>query len=189
MSIYKEIVTKAVIGKGKKYYKNTYTIDTENIPTTVLGCWVINHKFKGSEVGGKIVVDGSFDVNIWYSYSKDTKTTVITKKITYSEALMIRQRDDSDSSVKDIIVRSLKQPNCVNASASGKVITVDIEKELGVEIVGDTKVKVAVEEDEDPWDVISDDEVTNDVLNDIDASVSEEYLNNDSTKQKDNSLE
>ena len=62
--MYKEIVTKAIIGKGKKYYKNTYTVDTENIPTTVLGCWVINHKFKGSEVSGKIVIDGSFDVNI-----------------------------------------------------------------------------------------------------------------------------
>ena len=65
MSNFKEIVTKAVIGKGKKYYKNSYTINTEFEPTTVLGCWVINHKFKGSDVGGKIVVDGSFDVNIW----------------------------------------------------------------------------------------------------------------------------
>ena len=43
LSAYKEIVTKAIIGKGKKYYKNTYTIDTENEPSTVLGCWVINH--------------------------------------------------------------------------------------------------------------------------------------------------
>ena len=43
LSAFKEIVTKAVIGKGKKYYKNTYTIETEHVPTTVLGCWVINH--------------------------------------------------------------------------------------------------------------------------------------------------
>ncbi|MDO5569002.1 MAG: outer spore coat protein CotE [bacterium] len=43
MSAYKEIVTKAVLGKGKKYYKNTYSMTTEAIPTTVLGCWVINH--------------------------------------------------------------------------------------------------------------------------------------------------
>ncbi len=40
---YKEIVTKAIIGKGKKYFKNNYTITTETTPTTVLGCWVINH--------------------------------------------------------------------------------------------------------------------------------------------------
>ena len=38
LSAYKEIVTKAVIGKGKKYYRNTYTVDTESKPNTVLGC-------------------------------------------------------------------------------------------------------------------------------------------------------
>lgn len=43
MALYKEIVTKAVIGKGKKHYKNTYTITTDNTPDTVLGCWIINH--------------------------------------------------------------------------------------------------------------------------------------------------
>ena len=172
MSAYKEIVTKAIIGKGKKYYKNTYTIDTENEPSTVLGCWVINHKFKGNDVGGKIVVDGSFDVNLWYSYNNDTKTTVITKKIKYSESVMIRQREETDSSVKDIIVRSLKQPNCVNAKEQGNSIVIDIEKELGIEIVGDTKVKVAVEEDEEPWDdVIDEDEVNKEI-----DKVNDDYL-------------
>ena len=176
MSAYKEIVTKAIIGKGKKYYKNTYTIETENEPSTVLGCWVINHKFKGTDVGGKIVIDGSFDVNIWYSYNNDTKTTVITKKIKYSEAVMVNQKETTDSSNKDIIVRSLKQPNCVNAKEDGKNILIDIEKELGIEIVGDTKVKVAIEEDEDPWDVIEDTEYTEEVDKEIDNNVKEDYL-------------
>ena len=183
MPAFKEIVTKAIIGKGKKYYKNSYTIETENIPTTVLGCWVINHKFKGSEVGGKIVVDGSFDVNIWYSYDNDTKTTVITKKIPYSESVMVRQRETTDSTVKDIVVRSLKQPNCINAKENGKSISIEIEKELGIEIVGDTKVKVAVEEDEEPWDVIEDTEYTSDVAKEIDTSVKENYLNQENQKQ------
>lgn len=40
---YKEIVTKAVIGKGKKKYKNKYQIQTEQVPSTILGCWIINH--------------------------------------------------------------------------------------------------------------------------------------------------
>ena len=43
MSTYKEIVTKEVIGKGKKTYRKKYVIDTDNTPNTVLGCWVINH--------------------------------------------------------------------------------------------------------------------------------------------------
>ena len=176
MSAYKEIVTKAIIGKGKKYYKNTYTIETENEPTTVLGSWVINHKFKGSEVGEKIVVDGSFDVNIWYSYYNDTKTTVITKKIKYSENANVRQRETTDSASKDIIVRSLKQPNCINAEKEGKTIKIEIEKEIGIEIVGDTKIKVAIEDEEEPWDIIEDNNYNEEVEKEINDSIKEDYL-------------
>ena len=43
MPLFKEIVTKAVIGKGKKLFKDNYSLEIENIPTTILGCWVINH--------------------------------------------------------------------------------------------------------------------------------------------------
>ena len=81
VATYKEIVTKAVIGKGKKVYTDKYTITPEINPTTVLGCWVINHNFKGYPNSGKIVIDGSFDVNIWYSFDGDTKTNVINKKL------------------------------------------------------------------------------------------------------------
>jgi len=179
LSAFKEIVTKAVIGKGKKYYKNAYTIETEYLPTTVLGCWVINHSFKGTDVGGKIVINGSFDVNVWYSYDNDTKTTVITKKITYSEAVMVRQKEITDATTKDIIVRSLKQPSCINAKENGKTIAIEIEKELGIEVVGDTKIKVPIEEEEDPWDLIDDTEYTDEVAKEIDNSVNKDYLKED----------
>lgn len=43
MTLFKEIVTKAVIGKGKRTFTSTDTIIPNDIPTTVLGCWVINH--------------------------------------------------------------------------------------------------------------------------------------------------
>lgn len=176
MATFKEIVTKAVVGKGKKYYKNTYTINTENTPTTVLGCWVINHNFKGFEENGKIVITGSFDVNIWYSYDNDTKTTVTTKTIDYREVVNVITRVNSDTTNRDIIVRSLKQPSCVNAKENGNSIEFDIEKELGIEIVGDTKVKIAIEDDEDPWDIIPDDNLSNEVEKEIDDSVKEDYL-------------
>lgn len=43
MSSFKEIVTKTIIGKGKKTFRNKYTLISEEIPDTVLGCWIINH--------------------------------------------------------------------------------------------------------------------------------------------------
>ena len=175
MASFKEIVTKAVIGKGKKYYKNTYTITTEHEPTTVLGCWVINHKFKGYEENKKITVTGSFDVNIWYSYDNDTKTTVVTKPIKYKEVVSVNEKNSTDSQ-KDIIVRSLKQPSCVNARENGKSIEFEIEKELGIEVVGDTKVKIAIEDDEEPWDEIKDEEEINKIEKEIDKEVKEDFI-------------
>ena len=177
MASFKEIVTKAVIGKGKKYFKNNYSISVTDSPTTVLGCWVINHKFKGYKSGDKIGVDGSYDVNIWYSYENDSKTTVVNKKVEYNDLFNVRVRENADlTGDTDIIVRTLKQPTCskVNIEDDGS-ISFDIEKELGVEIVGETKMKIAIEEDEEPWDEI-DDEVTEEDLQTIDANVTDDYI-------------
>lgn len=177
MALYKEIVTKAIIGKGKKYFKNNYSLTPTDKPTTVLGCWVINHQFKGYKTGEKIGVDGSYDVNIWYSYENDSKTTVVNKKIDYNDLFNVRIRDNADlSGDTDIIVRTLKQPNCVkvNIEEDG-TITFDIEKELGVEIVGETKMKIAIEEDEEPWDEVED-EMTEEVEKEIENEVDEKYI-------------
>ena len=173
---YKEIVTKAVIGKGKKFFKNNYTIKPETTPTTVLGAWVINHKFKGYKSGDKIGVDGSYDVNIWYSYEGDSKTAVVNKKIEYNDLFNLKVRDNSISDDTDIIVRTLSQPNCVSVNIDkDNNINFDIEKELGVEIVGEKKMKIAVEDDEEPWDVLEDD-VEDDDLKQIDEEVNTDYI-------------
>lgn len=175
MASFKEIVTKAVIGKGKKYFKNSYSVKCDNTPTTVLGCWVINHKFKGYKSGDKIGVDGSFDINIWYSYDGDSKTAVINKKIEYNDLFNVKIRDNSDlSGDTDVIVRCLNQPSCSSVKIDEDDISFNIEKELGVEIVGETKVKISVEDDEEPWDEIVDD-VDDDTLKEID-DVDEDYL-------------
>jgi len=177
VAAYKEIVTKAIIGKGKKFFKNNYSVEAKEA-TNVLGCWVINHKFKGYKSGDKIGVDGSYDVNIWYSYDNDSKTTVINKKVEYNDLFNVRVKENADlSGDTDIIVRTLKQPNCSKVNIQDGIIYFDVEKELGVEIVGETKVKIAIEEDEEPWDEI-DDDVTEELEREIDNSIQEEYLDN-----------
>ena len=62
MSNYKEIVTKTVIGKGRKTFKKEYSLTPENTPNTVLGCWVINHTFSGTNNQNEVLVHGSFEM-------------------------------------------------------------------------------------------------------------------------------
>ena len=81
MSSFKEIVTKAVIGKAKKTNSNSFTLTPEEIPNTVLGCWVINHSFNGIKgKNGLVNINGSFDVNVWYSYETYLKHLKETKR-------------------------------------------------------------------------------------------------------------
>ncbi len=152
---YKEIVTKAVIGKGKKKYTDSYTIEVNEKPSTILGCWIINHNFSGKKINDKVIIDGSYDVNIWYSYDNDTKTNVVNKKINYSSEEKINL-GNKEIINEEIIVRSLKQPTCISAKESEKSINIEIEKELGIEIVGDTKMKVTSIDEEDNWDILDD---------------------------------
>ena len=175
MSSYKEIVTKAVIGKGKKTFTTKNTKSVENSPSTILGCWVINHQFKGTKQNDSVIIDGSYDVNIWYSYDNDTKTEVLKEHNTYQEIVNVRRREDADSDQEEIIVRSLKQPNCVKVDIEGNKINFNVEKELGVEIVGETKMKIAIEDEEDPWDEI-DEEMDENISKEIDENVKEDYL-------------
>lgn len=136
----------------------------------------MSHKFKGYKTGDKIGVDGSFDVNIWYSYENDSKTTVVNKKIEYTDTFNVKIRENADlTSDTEIIVRTLKQPSCLKVDTNGNVISFDVEKELGVEIVGETKMKIAIEEDEEPWEEI-DEEMSEEVEKEIDNSVSDDYI-------------
>ena len=116
----------------------------------------------------KIIIDGSYDVNIWYSYDNDSKTDVVKERKTYSEVINMRERDEVEG--EEIIIRSLKQPNCINVDIDGNKINYVIEKELGIELVGDIKVKIEANLDEDPWD-----EIVEDTSSEIDK-VKEEFL-------------
>ncbi len=159
MASYKEIVTKAVIGKAKKTNSMHFSFTPDENVNTVLGCWVINHTFSGANQNGKVGVTGSFDVNVWYSYDGDTKTKVNTKKFGYNEVLAVPLRDSATlTNNSEIIVRSLKQPSVTNVSVTDGNIVLDIEKELGVEIVGDTKIKVPIEDVDDDYEEIIDEE-------------------------------
>lgn len=168
MANYKEIMTKAVISKGKRSFSTNHSVEVNN-PSTVLGCWVINHNFNGTKSGNKINITGSYDVNIWYSYDNDTKTDVIRETNTYTEEINMREREAVDG--EEIIVRSLRQPNPVKIDIDGNKINYTIEKELGIELVGELFVKVDVNEDEDNWDDIVEDNIDKEI-----DEINEDYI-------------
>ena len=169
---YREIISKAVISKGKKTFEEKGTIKSDNNPSTVLGCWVINHKFEGVKQGEKIVINGSYDINIWYSFDNDTKTDVVKETHTYSE--IVKMRDiESDYDNVSIVLRSLTDPKCVSVDIQDNTINYVVDLDLGIELVGDVKIKVEVDENLDDYDLITEE---SDTFKEIDESVNPDYL-------------
>ena len=77
------------------------------------------------------------------------------------------------SSSNEIIVRSLKQPTVSDVKIDNNIVKVVVEKELAVEVIGDTKIKVSIEELDDDYDIADDNDISDEVIDEID----ENYLN------------
>lgn len=178
MSIFKEIVTKAVIGKGKKTTDQNLTITTDNNIDTVLGCWVINHTFSGTNNNGKVIVNGAYDVNVWYSYDNNTKTNVLVNRFTYQDTMNIKVKDNSElNNNSDIIIRSLNQPSVTDVNVQENNINLSVHKEMGAEIVGETKVRVSVDDEFEDYEELEDYEDIETEIEKIDNEVNEEFIN------------
>lgn len=168
----REIITKAVCGKGRKFTKEVHSISPTHKPSSILGCWVINHLYNAKKkTKDTVEINGSYDINIWYSYNDNTKTEVVTERVSYCDHVPLSVRDHhSISDEYDVIAKVVQQPNCLECKISkkGHKIDVEIEREFIVKIIGETKIYVKVNPEghkhhSDDWDY----EVTDGELSDV----------------------
>ncbi|KIL44969.1 outer spore coat protein CotE [Jeotgalibacillus soli] len=171
MSEYREIITKSVVAKGRKFTQSHHSVQPTNRPTSILGCWIINHKYDAKKIGKKVEITGTFDMNIWYSHHDNTKTSVVLESVPYKDVIKLKYRDPDCHDDNEIIARVLQQPNCLEASISenGHKVTVQVEREFMVECVGETKMCVIFHRDgvEDDWDDGIDDDEFDDIKTDF----------------------
>lgn len=164
MSNFKEIVTKAVVGKGKKTTIDNHVVELSTNPSTILGCWIINHTFEGVKEKDSIIVKGSFDTNIWYSKDDNTNTDVYKDTVNYEETIPVKKTEEFDGQ-DEIIVRMVKQPTVTKAELKDGKVEYTIEKTIAAELVGDAKIKIGVEPSNDFEDPI--DEEIDDIKEDF----------------------
>lgn len=174
---YREIITKAVCGKGRKFTQASNTIAPAHHPTSILGCWVINHLYNAKKKSKESVeINGSYDINVWYSYNDNTKTEVVTERVTYCDVVPLSVKDDNCLNEDyDVIAKVVQQPNCMECKIANKghKIVVETEREFIVQIIGETRICVKVnpncdkfaddDDDDDHWGF----ELKNDELEDV----------------------
>jgi spore coat protein E len=144
----REIITKAVCGKGRKFQAVTHTVTPPHHPSSILGAWIINHQYEAVKSGDGIEVVGSYDINIWYSYSKNSQTDVAKETVSYVEHVPLSYVDPKHrSSTEEVSAEATQEPNCVEAtiSSNGTSVLIRVEREFSVEMIAETKVVVIVD--------------------------------------------
>lgn len=145
---YREIITKAVCGRGRKLTKSMNHVSPSHKPSSILGCWVINHIYHAKKKCTDIVeVHGTYDINIWYSFNDNTKTEVVSEKVNYCDEVKLSSRDEQClHDDYEVIAKVIQQPNCLQCKIEkqGNRIAVEVEREFVVKVIGETKVNVKV---------------------------------------------
>jgi len=149
----REIITKAVCGKGRKFSTVTHHVTPPHQPSSILGAWIINHQYEAVRSEDGIEVIGTYDINIWYSYSKNSQTDVAKETVSYVENVPLSYLDRKHRPhTEEVAAESIQEPNCIEATiSSGGSVAVRVEREFAVELVAETKVRVVIggeEEDE-----------------------------------------
>ncbi|HHZ11978.1 MAG TPA: outer spore coat protein CotE [Acholeplasmataceae bacterium] len=159
MNEIREIVTKAIVGKGKKLIKIKENVTPRFEAFSILGVWVINHEFEAMLAEeNRVEISGNFEIHIWYSHDDNTKTDIAKKVVSYTQSVNTRQivREVTDNS-RDVIVRIIQQPTCTNAKLVGSEIEAEIVFEVVAEVIGETKMMVTVFTQVENFEPIDDD--------------------------------
>lgn len=169
MNEVREIVTKAVVAKGKKVMHLSHELYTTVQPYSILGCWIINHEFEASKKNDLINIDGSLEVNIWYSTDENTKTDVLREKITYFKDIKVKKIVSNYlKNTDDVLAKILRHPTVTSAKIDNDTIYLDIEFEILAEVIGETKMQVTILT---PVEVVDDLDIE-----DLDIEVNEDFL-------------
>lgn len=177
---YREILTKAICGKGRRFSQATHYVTPSHRPSSILGAWIINNQFEAVKSGNGIEVVGTYDINVWYSYSNNSKTDVAKETVSYVECVPLSYVDPRHrASTVEVCAEAIQDPNCVEATIApnGSEVIVRVEREFAVEMIAETKLCVVVNPrgidggDKDYDFAFSDgeyEEIDSDLLDDLD---------------------
>ena len=146
MNEIREIVTKAVIGKGTRKFEISITMpETVGLVERVLGAVMTNHSVHAGRSGNLIEMTGSYDVHVWYTHDNDKQTEIVRMTVDYGDIIELHHalRDHLLSS-DEIIAEEIVAPYATDVRIEAGMIHVDVAFEVAAEVIGETKMRVAI---------------------------------------------
>ena len=145
----REIYTKAIVAKGKKLSKNSYTFKSNENVYEILSTYIANHKYEAVIKNKVPKVIGQYDLFIFVSLNDGSDTSIIKNTINYIDEMQVNKKEDREYETSDTIkARCMNYPKVLSTNIEQNNISVEIEKEMQIEISGETCIKVEVKNDD-----------------------------------------
>ncbi len=171
MSDIREIVTKAIVSKGKKEFTLNEVITLQEDIYSVLGCFVIKHDFTAVIKDDVVVVSGDFEVNVWYSKEANNKTDILRSIISYHKEIKTKQIVNQYLKGSEyVLASSLKHPKVIEANIGSNCLELEINLEILAEIIGETKMQV---------NILKDNSINISDFDDLDIEINEDFIKNE----------
>lgn len=139
----KEIVTKAVVSKGKIVDSSEMEFVVNDNINKVIGCWVINHNYLSVLEEDKVFASGYYDVHIWYAINNSSDTLVYKTTVNYKHEFVLDNnkfnRDECEYKLY-----CLEYPACSNLELNNNTISLKVKKTLALDVIGESKLLVQV---------------------------------------------
>ena len=139
----REIVTKAVVSKGKIIDSNEMEFEVDCNANKVIGCWIINHNYLSLLENNKVYASGYYDVHIWYALNDSSDTKIYKKTIEYRNEFNL-DNNNFDKENCEYKIYCLEYPSCTNLQLVDNKFVVNIKKSLAIDVIGESKLLVQV---------------------------------------------
>lgn len=148
--MYREIIVKTMIGKGKLDHYETRTLSLPENASKTLGCWIINHQYETEESKRNVVLKGQYDVQLWYATDHDQKTSVYNETIPFFGSFQMSWR--KLRTIGDALffhVHVLKYPTAVGMRlVDEKTVEIKMESQYIIDAFSDAIITVDSKEDD-----------------------------------------
>lgn len=159
----REIIAKTLVGKGKLAIQEKQKIVLDELVSKPLGCWIINHKYSTKQDKKNILLEGTYDIQIWYAYDDDKKTNVFYKTIPFSGEFIISWKKvktiDDETKQK---VHVIKYPTATSMNQINEhEVEIIIESVYFVDVFQDSILTINTLEEDKEEEIIDEEIIMN----------------------------
>lgn len=142
MGTVRQIIAKAVCASGNRRFVRTHVLKPDHCPEEILGCRVGSHHYTARSFEKSVVINGDYDVTMWYTFQEGARTNLIKQSFKYTATVPVEEAEGRLERDEEVLVTEQVEPTPTAWRIAGENLEVEVETVFTVELLGEAKLTV-----------------------------------------------